>query len=198
MSEPRDDIERRLQDWYGAREPSAAAAANARGLINSPRPMWRRHALVAAASLVALLTLTWWITNDAPIDDHPPYASTAEAAATEIAKNHRKGRAPEFATTKIEQLGPEMVERLGFEPVTPLKFHARRNVTILGGRYCSVGGAPAAQVACRDADGRRMTLYLWPANDDVPENWSSDHTVGDTVVTIWREGELLAGLAAPR
>lgn len=192
MSEPRDNIDRRLEDWYGAREPSAAATANARTLIDGSRPVWRRYALVAAASLVALLTLTWWINLD------PPYSATAEAAAAEIAKNHMKGRGPEFAVTGIEQLAAEMSERLGFDPVTPVQFSDRPDVTVLGGRYCSVGGVPAAQVACRDTDGRRMTLYLWPAADNVPGGWSSIHTVGDTVVTIWREGDILAGLAAPR
>ncbi|MAB88438.1 MAG: hypothetical protein CMJ90_03135 [Planctomycetes bacterium] len=189
MTEPRDDIDRRLQDWYGAQEPSQTVMERARALTLGWRSLWRRYAPLAAASVVASLALTWWFI------DEPPYADTA---AAEIATNHLKGYGPEFPASAIEQLSPRMGERLGFELVTPTRVREQAEVTIVGGRYCSVGGIGAAQVACRGADGERLTLYLWPAGDDLPPGWSSTHLLGDTTVTIWREGHLLAGLAGPR
>lgn len=193
MSEPpRDDIDRRLEAWYGDREPSAATMAKARALIDRPRSRGRGVAVAAAAVLVAIISLVWWINRDTT------FAPTAEAAAAEIAKNHLKGRGPEFAADQIERLADAMKKRLGFEPVTPVRFRDRWEFTVQGGRYCSVDGAIAAQVACLRPDGQRMTLYLWLADEDVPYTWYSDHNVGETLVTIWREGKLLAGLAEPR
>ncbi|MAG57335.1 MAG: hypothetical protein CMJ83_13665, partial [Planctomycetes bacterium] len=114
----------------------------------------------------------------------------------EIAKNHAKGRDPEFATTDYAALAARM-PRLGFAPVAPERMQPA-GLRLEGGRYCSVGGAIAAQLALTDTSGRRYTLYQWRDHTEFDGLGKAMFNVGDAQVTLWREAGLLHGLAGPR
>jgi len=109
---------------------------------------------------------------------------------TEIATNHRRDLAPEFAVSGFEELKQHM-DRLDFEPVQPACV-AERGLRIVGARYCSVQGRIAAQVRLKDDNDRSYTLYLVRSFGRVREGIQVHDGV---TVELWREGDLLIGLA---
>jgi len=143
-------------------------------------PRWERWAipgLVAAIVLIAVSLAT-------------ASSDLTTTVGEEIANNHRRDLAPEYVTDNVETIARRM-DRLDFELRAPAGL-ARRGLRIVGARYCSVQGRIAAQIRLTNAAGREHTLYIVRAFGRVREGTASHNGV---TVELWREGDLLIGLA---
>ena len=114
-----------------------------------------------------------------------------EGVAEEIALNHSKHLKPVFFGVGYGALGSQMA-KLDFELVTPAQL---QGFELVGGRYCSIRGKIAAQIKLTDEAGREHTLYVVSARGELLNVQEREQVFGDVVVTTWREGDLLFGLA---
>ena len=111
----------------------------------------RRHgamAGIAAALLVGFLVLfvPQWRSTDLSWE-----------IADEAAMNHLKRRPLEVQGIELAQIQPYFGE-LTFRLIDPSAVSSAQ-AELLGGRYCSVRGVPAAQLRLHDPQGRTETLY---------------------------------------
>ena len=114
------------------------------------------------------------------------------AVAEEIALNHTKDLTAEFVSASYAELGRKM-SKLDFDTIEPRRLRDQ-SFTVSGARYCSLQGRIAAQVKLTDADGRTHTLYEVRALAGVEEM----EVLRDGLrIVLWREGDLLLGLAGP-
>lgn len=133
-------VAQRLPDERVARILAAAGTAKTPRVIRWKRPQW----LAAAAALVILVggALLWRAT--------PAYA--AGRVAAEAAQRHLKAYTAEVRGDCFDQVG-EGLDALDFPlkptPDAPLP----EGLTVIGGRYCTVRGKPAAQILLVGADG---------------------------------------------
>ena len=121
----------------------------------APNGLRRRGAMagVAAALLVGLLVLfvPQWMGADLSWE-----------IADEAAMNHLKRRPLEVRGIELAKMQPYFGE-LPFRLIDPsVVSSAQAQAQLLGGRYCSVRGVPAAQLRLHDPQGRTETLYQVP------------------------------------
>ena len=108
---------------------------------------WKLAAVLFAAVLL------WISIPRAPID-------LAERIANEAALNHLKKRPLEVYGVDLADVRPYFDE-LDFRLIET-RMLAASDGQLLGGRYCSVQGEPAAQLEMHDASGRSQSLYQAP------------------------------------
>ncbi len=128
---------------------SPAEAASQEGLVRSDEPFVR---LASIAMLMLAVFIGSQMFFDSPVE-----GEMSQAIAMEVAKNHVKLKPLEV---KAQTLGPikAYFTQLDFSPVNSA-LYARRDNTLLGGRYCSISGVTAAQLRYRDSQGQLQTLY---------------------------------------
>jgi len=147
-------------------------------------PRWERAVLPAAIAAIVLVAVS--------LASSLPDLTRSDLTGTigeEIATNHRRDLDPEFRTSDLAMIANHM-DRLDFDLRTAESI-AQRDLHIVGARYCSVQGRVAAQL--RLADGG--TLYVVRAFGRVREG-TQPHD--DVLVELWREGDLLIGLAGDK
>lgn len=142
----------RLPDERMARILAAAEAVQPPRVIRWRQPQW----LAAAAAFVILL-------GGAALWQVPPVYA-AGRVATEVAQTHLKAHVPGVQGDCFDSVGAGLDE-LDFPLKPSPDFPMPEGLTVIGGRYCSVGGEKAAQILLVDADGRRCTLVVALATD---------------------------------
>lgn len=178
-----------LRKFYSAQElPEgrvtrilAASDAVAGSAIRWWRPQW----LAAAAALVLLLGGSgfWW---------RAPMRMTARVTA-EVAHDHLKGSAPEVRADDFSVIETALA-KLDF-PLAPSAAHPLpAKLTLVGGRYCSVQGEPAAQIRLLEPDGHPCTLYVArSAGNRLASVRPGEYEAAGVRVRIWHdEGRLFA------
>lgn len=167
------------------------AAARSDAAVSPPvgsRPLRRRWALIAlgAASIAALLWIGWraWL---------PSQSTLVREIAVEVAANHAKARPLDVEATSYSQLRRSM-DRFEFTLVEP-QHPSCAGLELVGARYCSIQGRPAAQIRLRDPRGESFTLY--ETRDDAAFGGLADSelVVDGSIVRIWRGDGLLFALA---
>jgi hypothetical protein len=167
--------------------------ADAAGESRSPAPSrasTRRIAMAAGGIVLAAAVLLAVAINERPPITEP----RPELIAEEIALNHRKDLAVEFATPSYLDLSSRM-NKLDFrvvEPATPV------SAKLLGARYCSINGCIAAQLKVCDPKGRVHTVYQTRYKPQLACMLDRSIDVGKVRVRFWRQGEVLVGMATPR
>ncbi|MAG30112.1 MAG: hypothetical protein CL908_04360 [Deltaproteobacteria bacterium] len=111
----------------------------------------------------------------------------------EIALNHSKNQGIQFAANDYSGLRQQMDE-LDFSMRSPQRIGGGE-FRILGGRYCSLQGRPAAQIKLEDEAGQVLTLYQTHFSDSFEGLFEQRRELGGIQIRIWREGDLLFGLA---
>lgn len=144
------------------------------------RPRWDRVLLPTAVAAIVLVAVALASAT----------ADFTQAVGQEIANNHLRDLAPEFLSGDIDTIA-ERMDRLDFDLRMPTRL-AERGLRLVGARYCSVQGRVAAQLSLEDSAGREHTLYVVRAFGRVRES-TAPHDGVD--VELWREGDLLIGLA---
>jgi hypothetical protein len=142
----------RLPDERVAHILAAARAARPPRVIRWRPPQW----LAAAAALVILLggVALWRV---------PPVYAAGRVAA-EVAQTHLKAHAPAVQGDCFDRVGKGL-DALDFPLKPSPEFALPEGLTVVGGRYCSVRGEPAAQILLVDAKGRRCTVVVALATD---------------------------------
>lgn len=191
------DTLRRLKatiEASGSAEAEPASGSFERPFLKALRRLhgWVRRpavvAMAAVAALVAVASALYLLPAGAP-------ATQAWAVASEIALNHNKQLPSEFAAADVAELGAAM-SKLDFAPVHPERLKGG-GYRLLGGRYCSVGRAIAAQIRLTDEAGRPHTLYQFRSDETSTGLDGVEMTIDGVRVTIWREAGLVMGLAQP-
>lgn len=170
-----------------------AASSQARP-DSSPRG-WNTKFMATAAvlvvALVSLLTLTW------------PRIGTLEMAqriAEEVASNHLHAKPLEIQSGSMGAVRGYF-DQLGFAPVETQKVGPE--LSLLGGRYCSLQGVAAAQLRLRNtATGAMETLYETEYRRDVfgslPQIEKGEKPIVTYArgiqVTIWVEKDIVFAL----
>ena len=165
-----------LRDHYEKQQLSPARMEALKTLLRRRR--WWIPALAAGLLVAITLVLAAW----EPLE---------RKLASEIAMNHRKALDPEFASASYDELR-RLMKELDFALVEPARVSG---MELLGARYCSLQSRIACQLKLRDVGGRIHTLYEVRAFTAI-----DDGTVrlDGLDIRLWREGDLLLGLASPR
>lgn len=182
------ELDEKLREHYGAeRLPDErvarllAAAGSERGFAPRRRPQW----FAAAAALVLLLAAAGlWVR---------PTADVARKAAAEVARSHLRGSPPEIEADRFARLEAALT-RLDFALAPSQPETLPSGLVLIGGRYCSVLGEPAAQILLIDGEGRRCTLFVARSDGTRLAGVRPGEIVADGVrVRLWHDhGRLFA------
>jgi anti-sigma factor RsiW len=174
----------RLARLAGAR---ADAWPDRPGGASRSRPPALVAAAVAASVVLALVGIQLLRAPSAQGD------ALAAAIAAEIALNHSKNLAVEFPAKGYAELRDQM-EELDFT-LHPPSLPGARGLRVVGGRYCSIQGQLAAQIKLEDDAGRLVTLYETRFVRGFAGLSEGDLDLQGLRIRIWRDGDLLLGLA---
>ena len=155
------NLDQKLRDYYAAQrlpDERVARILAAAGAVEPPRVIrWRQPQwLAAAAALVILL-------GGAALWRVPPVYAAGRVAA-DVAQTHRKAHAPDVQGNCFDRVGKGL-DALDFPLKPSPEFALLEGLKVVGGRYCSVRGEPAAQILLVDAKGRRCTVVVALATD---------------------------------
>ena len=167
------DLDESIRRHYAAQSLPPRRAADPK--------VWRlRMAAVAAGMLLCFgLFHVWMRDRDA-----------AERVLAEIAMNHRKQLDVEVAAEDFSAVVAAL-DRLDFAIRPPPGLDAA--FVPVGGRYCSIQGAPAAQLKLRHREtGAAHTLYAAPLT---PQLAGTEAAVDGLPIRLWSDGEVFFGLA---
>jgi hypothetical protein len=181
MADPLDDL---IADHYRAVAAPTAVRERLVALALDRASQRRRLRLYTAGGLAAaalLAALAWWPPG------RPGHAGPAEIASS-VALYHLHRKPNEVVAARIEDVA-QGLPRLDFA----LRLPARDGLPdwrLEGGRYCSLGGNIAAQLALSDVHGGRHTVYVARSAGAVAEIASFNTAVDGVAVRIWREDGL--------
>ncbi|MDA1316228.1 MAG: hypothetical protein O2968_23155 [Acidobacteria bacterium] len=185
----RRDLDNHLRAHYAAQRLPAERVARILAVsdtVAGPASWWRRPQWLAAAAALVLLiggAGFWW---------RAPVRMTARVAA-EVAHNHLKGEAPEV---QADRFGPiQLALAKLYFPLAPSAAHPLPDrLTLVGGRYCSVQGEPAAQIRLLEPDGHPCTLYVTRSTGNrLASVRPGEYEAAGVRVRIWHdEGRLFA------
>lgn len=117
----------------------------------------RRVAVVAVLAFLGGILLMQF--------QRPAEISLAERIATEVVYQHMKAKPLDFKANSIaEAVAP--IAALGFQPIGSTML-AQLDENLLGGRQCSLQGAPAAQLRLKGKGQGHRTLYQVPYQEDL-------------------------------
>lgn len=202
-----------LQEFYGTKtlapdvlarlQVLAQRQAPPRGVValrppRSRRTLWRQliRPMAAAAVWVVVIGALYVVARpERGAPERARASATTLAVGREIARNHHKNLAVEFAVAGYAELGAQM-DKLDFTLVEPAALQAR-GFRLLGGRYCSVQGHLAAQLKVADPHGQVHTLYEAREVETLAAVPEGEVAADGVRVRVWREAGLFMGLASP-
>jgi hypothetical protein len=152
-SEP-DKLREQLRRMHERNTLPDHQRAQLRKLLQQGRPRLRRMQAVAAAALCVLVLaggLLWQMLG------HIPANPSVDLMAEEVSTNHLRIKSLDVLTEAVQELQQKMGE-LDFAPQWPSHLD-KAEFTLVGGRYCTLRGAIAAQLFLKNAKGERVTLY---------------------------------------
>lgn len=203
MSDSPDNLDRRIERFYENQTLPAETLADLRDMIRveAAEPVssitehldlspigqirWLSAALVTLVALCIGLGILLVQQNDRP--------EQLDVVAAEIALNHVKQFDTEFDTVSIASLAAEM-ELLDFAPIHPKRMQYE-NYDLVGARYCTIDRAIAVQVRMVDDDDHAYTLYQFRDEPRLALDETVVIDVENIEVTLWREGDVVMGLA---
>ena len=189
-----NELDQRLRAHYEAQEPSPQTmerllrtAESASATTTPVSRRWLRPLAVAAAALVCAIPAVLLLGGDG----EPP----ERAVALEIAMNHRKALPMDVPCGHYSHIQRKL-PNLDFSPVKPTGLAG--SLQLAGARYCHIGPSIAVQCRLDGADGRRFTLYQFRARGDQDEIDAGTFDLDGVRVRVWRQGQLVLGLAHTR
>jgi hypothetical protein len=181
-------LDQELRDYYASQSLSADSVENILASAKMVRPpVWRQPAWIAAAAALALLLSTVAVL----VQRMPPEITTL--VAVEVAGNHKKHLEPEVRAANFAAI-QKALPRLDFS-IAPTRPDLLAGLTVRGGRYCSVQGELAAQIAMNDSTGNPCTLYVAPLTDALARVKPGMTTADGVQIQLWRDAHRLYVLA---
>jgi anti-sigma factor RsiW len=180
-------LDRQIREYYRSRTLDEARAREilreTRSSARASRPRLTRGVILFAGAAAVACVLAWsWsvgFTRD---------------LATEVVVNHLKKIEMQVTTPHYEVLQAHL-SHLSF-PLVPTRPDLIAGYELVGGRYCSLAGSPAAQLCLRRlGDGRLATLYVTRMGAralGVRPGFTTRHGVQ---VEMWTENGMVYGLA---
>ncbi len=169
--------------WLAAHAPGADSGEQ------SQRRWTRGRRILVAACAAMIVALLWTDWRARPARG----PSLVRAIATEVAANHAKSRPLDVEASSFSELRRAM-DRFDFTLVQPESPHCA-DLTLVGARYCSIQGRPAAQIRLSDERGETFTLYETRDDASFVELREAELVVDGSIVRIWRGDGLLFALA---
>ncbi len=183
-----NDLDNKLREYYRSQQLSdgrVETILESTKVVRLPRSrprIWLAAAAVIFALLVAGAAL-WNLVGE----------SLNRRVAVEVAANHSKLLAPEIRTADFARIQAAL-PRLEF-PLGPTRPEFLMNLTVVGGRYCSIQGELAAQISLRDRDDNPCTLFVVPLNEQFESVRIGIQSVDGVAVKTWRDAQRLFVLA---
>ncbi|MEM7800915.1 MAG: hypothetical protein AAF633_17110 [Chloroflexota bacterium] len=189
-----DQLDRRIKQFYDSQSlPPELLAELKREIVKSRKNRFQaymtqtyRYAAYTALLLVLMVGALFGVRR------YVAYQQIQSMAA-EIALNHAKRFNTEFSTPSIANLSSEM-HLLDFAPVHPQKLRFE-TFDLLGARYCTIDSSIAVQIHMEDDGDEVYTLYQFRDPSPFLSNQERVIEVEDIQVTLWKEGEVVMGLA---
>ncbi len=182
------DLNDLIRDYYAGKslpEPrvrAILAAAEPRSVRSS---YWRVVA-IAASLLLFVGAFHGWL-------HYREDWAAAQRVLAEIALNHGKQLGVEVASADFAEVSTAM-DRLDFPLRPPVSI--RGSFDLVGGRYCSIQGALAAQLKLRDRkDGAVHTLYATALTPELADIADRAVTYEGIPIRLWSDGTIFFGLA---
>jgi len=181
-------LDQELRDYYASQSLSADSVEHILASAKMVRPpVWRQPAWIAAAAALALLLSAVTVL----VPRMPPGITTLVAA--EVAGNHKKHLEPEVRAANFAAI-QKALPRLDFS-IAPTRPDLLAGLTVQGGRYCSVQGELAAQIAMSDSTGKPCTLYVAPLTEALDRVKPGMTTAGGVQIQLWQDAHRLYVLA---
>jgi len=144
--------------------------------------------LSTVVALVASLMLT------VSLFIYYPTKKIEELVYKEVAMNHNKQLDVEFNDKDYHTLTQAMT-KLEFPLVEPHRIGD--NYSLIGGRYCSIQGALAAQLKVKNTTtGNLDTLYIAPLTENLNKISAKKFSYNGVVIRLWHTKELFYALAS--
>jgi len=125
-----------------------------------------------------------------------PTKKIEELVYTEVAMNHNKQLDVEFNGDDYRTLAQAMT-KLDFPLNAPQKIGDK--YSLIGGRYCSIQGALAAQLKVKNnLTGDIDTLYVTPLTDNLNKIAAQKFTFNGIDIELWQTDKLFYALASNR
>jgi hypothetical protein len=181
-------LDQELRDYYASQSLSADRVEHILAAAKIVRPpLWRQPAWIAlAAGFMLLLTAVAVLVQRTP-------PGITDLVAAEVARNHNKHLEPEVQAVDFAAI-QKALPRLDFS-IAPTRPDLLAGLTVRGGRYCSVQGQLAAQIALRDGEGSPCTLYVVPLTDTLARVKPGVVTASGAQIQLWRDAHRLYVLA---
>ena len=196
MSDPNTPIEQRIQKFYQRQKLSPEKLQELKALTQpqkvDPRPTPRFRTNLYTYAAFAAVVLLLFIGSLFGVRRYNENQHI-QAVAAEIALNHAKRFNTEFESPNIANLSTQM-HLLDFSPVLPQKM-AYDSYEMIGARYCTIENAIAVQIHLEDEDDAAYTLYEFRDPSAFLSNDERTIDVDGIEVQLWKEGEVIMGLA---
>jgi len=156
-------------------------AQSARSLLTAP--------LVQIAALTAAIVICLLVA------DHDERQRAMErAVCAEVVMNHTKHSPLEIISSRYSEVQAGL-SRLDFS-ITPANSTILETYRLMGGRYCSIQGVPAAQLRVQDIrSGKECTLYAVKAAGKLQGITADVDSMDGIRVEVWRQDNVLFALA---
>lgn len=176
--------------WIRAERESLAVLRAQPRTAQGPRSARARSWLLAAAGSILAAVVAWfaWVVWS------PLSSPLARAVAAEVAAGHAKSHPLDVEAASFAELRQRM-DRLGFTLVEPGP-ELGLDLALLGARYCTLQGRPAALIRLQDARGEGFTLYQTQDHPSLSGLAAGQLAADGSLVRIWRKDGLLLVLAS--
>ena len=195
MSDNNSPLEKRIQRFYKSQKLSPEKLAELKAMAEpkkSPSPPPYRFANVYRYAAFAAMILVLFISGLFGVQRYNQNQHI-QAVAAEIALNHAKDFNTEFESPNIANLSSQM-HLLDFSPVHPQRLQYS-SYDIQGARYCTIENAIAVQVHLEDEANTEYTLYEFRDPSPFLSNGERVIEIDGIQVTLWKEGDVVMGLA---
>jgi anti-sigma factor RsiW len=186
------ELVRALKSFYGARSLPTTRVdflLQAKKRVARPTRPWRSAPVLQIAALAVAVAILFLV---AAREEHR--LAIERAVCAEVVTNHMKHSPLEVISSHYSEV-QSALSRLDFS-IMPANSAILETYRLIGGRYCSIQGVPAAQLRVQDIrSGKECTLYAVKAAGNLREVTATVATMDAIRVEIWRQDNVLFGLA---
>lgn len=187
----RKRLSEQVRDYYESTRLAPDALARLRSTIREQRPprAFTRRRMLFAAGFAGIVLASLFLLHVARAFD------VARTIAREVARGHNQQLAVELRVHDFRDLRAAM-EKLEFTPVEPSRFR-EVDMKVVGARYTSLQGQPAALIRLLDPKGEPCSLFEARPEGRLESVWQSTHQIDGLLVDVWKEKGLVMALARP-
>jgi anti-sigma factor RsiW len=188
----RQELRRALKGFYCAR---SLPRARVDFLLQAKNRMAQSARPALTIPLVQIAALTAAIAIFFLVADHDEYQRAIErTVCAEVVMNHVRHSPLEIISSHYSEVQAAL-SRLDFS-IMPANSTILETYRLMGGRYCSIQGVPAAQLRVQDIrSGKECTLYAVKAAGKLQHVTPTVDSMDGIRVEVWRQDNVLFALA---